>query len=709
MNQIVNPPISYDAGTEFNYDVWTANSHLRLAQVPWDSGYKDVVKFASRAALNSYLSKTENTVTSTRLTYLKEGQPVRLEIPYAQARKYNYLMVTNPAQPIGGDAATTFYYFVKHARHVAPGTTELVLQLDIWQSFIYESRVVRGYLERGHFPVVLGQTDPSWLAEPEPFDLGADYTPRGTGMYEHKLFDTVDFVVSSTNSLKALPGMGTKPERESSQGSGVGGIPQAVESYVINYADLQRYFRAMSQFPWVTTGIFRVAAIPRLPASATRAVQRKAHAYDGVKFDNYPPGPTGSNNSYLREIVSNATSVDITEWKNIQKSLTDEFNQINGAYGWMKKFHTAPFSYLYLTDNVGRTLTLDPRFVGDTLKFEGKQSIVAGAEEIRVIIANYGGKRTVYAGDILMSINGFPTLPVVNDNATISLASQARGLSQSRDAAGWSQSRAMAGNQTSYDNANVGINAAANSSIINRNADRAQTDLTNQANQAALVPRQVGGVLSGVAGGGSAGGAPGAAIGAAGGAASALMGQWETNLQANAANAALSQRNATSMAQQANSTAAASGVRDNNRSLADWAARGDYSQAIAAIDAKVQDAQLIQPSMNGQVGGELGAWVMGVFNLNGFIKTIREEVVIRIGQYWSRYGYACNRFISVGSLTLMTRYTYWKLQDVSIVPAPGLGEDYLNALRGIFEKGVSIYEKPEYVNDTWKMSENKVK
>lgn len=46
-------------------------------------------------------------------------------------------------------------------------------------------------------------------------------------------------------------------------------------------------------------------------------------------------------------------------------------------------------------------------------------------------------------------------------------------------------------------------------------------------------------------------------------------------------------------------------MRDTNRDYADFAARGDYANQIGAINAKVQDATLIQPTTSGQVMGSV--------------------------------------------------------------------------------------------------------
>src|SRR5690606_7456130 len=99
-------------------------------------------------------------------------------------------------------------------------------------------------------------------------------------------------------------------------------------------------------------------------------------------------------------------------------------------------------------------------------------------------------------------------------------------------------------------------------------------------------------------------GPAGAIAGAVGGTASGVMGAIGTGMQIDAANRSLAARSATAR-QGADVQQGLSGyLRDSNKSLADWAARGDYANARAALDAKVQDAELIPHGVSGQFGGE---------------------------------------------------------------------------------------------------------
>jgi hypothetical protein len=135
-------------------------------------------------------------------------------------------------------------------------------------------------------------------------------------------------------------------------------------------------------------------------------------------------------------------------------------------------------------------------------------------------------------------------------------------------------------------------------------------------------------------------------------------------------------------------------VRDTNLDLARFSANGDYANAIAGVNAKVQDAKLTQPTTSGQVGGD--AFLLSTYRwgVELKVKMVQPAVMNAIGEFWLRYGYAVNRFTTMpASLMVMDRFTYWKCKEVYLT-ASNCPETFKQALRGIFEKGVTVWKNP---------------
>ena len=62
---------------------------------------------------------------------------------------------------------------------MAPNTTEITVQLDVWQSYMHEWEITRCYVERSHLGIAAEEawTDNGrrYLTAPEGLDTGAEY------------------------------------------------------------------------------------------------------------------------------------------------------------------------------------------------------------------------------------------------------------------------------------------------------------------------------------------------------------------------------------------------------------------------------------------------------------------------------------------------------------------------------------------------------
>ena len=139
---------------------------------------------------------------------------------------------------------------------------------------------------------------------------------------------------------------------------------------------------------------------------------------------------------------------------------------------------------------------------------------------------------------------------------------------------------------------------------------------------------------------------------------------------------------------------------DANYQLQQWAARGDYEQAIASIDATVQDAQLTPPNQAGLLGGGWSAVLAskGLFCWWMRAYTVPYGAQKRLISFWNRFGYAVNEYVQIGrKFCVMSNYTYWKCQDTMLTTSTYLDEGAKAIIRGIFEKGVTVWCNPSAI------------
>lgn len=734
MNQIKDPPLESDFGYDFNYALWTEGTRVSLVNVPWNNDYRDVVKFASRNALNTYITSIENAdYVINDLAYVKPNEPIRIDLPFNKVYRFNYLKASNPAQPIPGtDTSRDFYYFITDVRYVAPNTTEIVVQLDVFQTFIYDITFGNCYIDRGHIGIAntkaFDNYGRDYLTIPEGIDLGNEYqviSKRNKAIMASKYnadensidHQNYNILVVSTVNLKADPGTVTAPELHTAEGGNFFGFPSGASMYVWrNNNTFQNFMKWLSDKPWVSQGIISITMIP--------PIQR----YDpDFEFEATEPGELFDPETDLTEAPESLLFPQkyamFTNWR----ASSEILNYIPERYRHLKKFLTAPYMMIELTTFTGTPILVKPEawtdanatvvervmfappgqrvmitpFKYNALPGSSTEHLYPGWDAVSGFPFIEGGDDNGEWLDMATIIANFPTAMIVNNGGLAYLASNRNAIAFQRQSAGWEQQRALRGNQVSYDQASSGMQLAENLTQISTAADLAQTMLGNQNMFAQGLSGGLGGVFGGAgqgAIGGAVAGPPGAAlgagIGAVGGGISALTGAFSNGIQAETNARAQAMRAAAANAQNNSSQRHTGYVRDTNKNLADWAARGDYENSIAGINAKTQDAALIQPSTSGQVGGDAFALVHNSVFFSARFKMIDRAAIAVIGEYWLRYGYAVRRFGAIPvSLMTMTKFTYWKLQETYIIGGP-MPESFKQAIRGIFEKGVTVWGNP---------------
>jgi hypothetical protein len=689
-------------GHGFNYAVWGANTTVTLANVPWNNDYRDVVRFDNQAALDTYLTTAAGPVIATTgVTYAAMGRPIRLQIPFERANTFNYLRAYNPAQPVsGGDTGRAYYYFITGVNYVAPDTTEFIIQLDVFQSFVYGATFGNMYVERGHLGIANADDFKNfgrdYLTVPEGFDLGNEYETRR--LFSHQVgsarLDTpgiaglrdYSIMVVSTTALDEDPGTVDAPKLNSAKGNTMENLPNGAEIYVFNELTVFKAFmEAMADKPWITQGIVSIQAIPRL----TRYnAQFTSTVISGVPVDEVAGG------------TLHTIKTPVTEYWRQGIDL--------GRYNRLNKFKTFPYMVIEMTANTGQPLVLKPECWQDQhmdvvevphfappnarlgfypYRYNATDDVQATGDDYGIV--HDGGEH--YA--MMTSISNFPAFSVVNNGYMMFMASNANSIAYQHSSADWAQQRVLAGAQADYSNTSAGMQNQTNQTAIGMTAAGQSTNIQNEAQTNHMMINGVAGVAGGVARG-AAMGPMGALTGGAAGAMGWAQSGLNTAVDMNARNSQLGVSNTAAMSSLLSNQQTAGLVRDTNWDLAQFSANGDYQNAIAGINAKVQDAKMIQPTTAGQIGGDAFNLATYRWGVDLKVKMLQPQVMNAIGEFWLRYGYAINRFTKMpASLMVMDKFTYWKCKEL-YVTAANCPETFKQTLRGIFEKGVTVWKNP---------------
>lgn len=712
-------PNTYGFGLEFDYSVWTPGTQVDLVNVPFTNDYRDVVRYDSQQQFNNYIDSLRPAgLTFDKLSYIKPNQPVRLPITHSKALKYNYLRVSNPLQPVeSGDELKHYYYFIIDVQYDSPESSKLILQLDVWSTYIYNVSLGRCYVERGHIGIAnsnaFNNYGRDYLTTPEGLDVGGEYVVAGvrkrwvmspTPFVSGSRYPSYDLLVVSTTDLLADPGTKEDPDLVSASGSTFQGTNHGAAIYIFDSQSFMAYLSSMKDKPWVTQGIVSITMIPK--------VNRYHPGFSYAAFPLPSVAPPLAPRNVKHSLFEN--------WRNNP----DFVNIIPPRYRHLQKFKTYPYTVVEMTTHTGGAITIKPESWnnadGDVME---RASLVPPGQRVEFWPHKYNAHKNhlgsdealwpapidqgTYLGavtgddwgdyvDMVTQIANFPTMAIVNDGAISYLAANTHAIANQFKGADWSQSRALGMAQGQYDIATGAMHTAMDVAGSAMNADIAQTGNLNRTQVAQAAVQAASGFVGG-AGAGAVFGPVGMGAGAISGAANGAANLVNAGIGAASNDEALAIRNRAAAETLISQNRQQQLVRDTNKDLADWAARGDYAIQHGALNAKVQDANLIQPSTSGQTGGETINIVNGGLAVSLRWKTLDEASFRAIGEYWLRYGYAIRAsIIPPQTLKVMSKFTYWKLSETYIASGP-IPEGHKQALRGILEKGVTVWNNPREI------------
>ena len=726
-----------DLPINFSYTKWTPNTRFKLCNVPWDMGYRDIVTWDGRRQ-EEYFSRLDG-IEFTGCTMAKYGLPVRLPVPFAQASQYNYLIATNDYD---FDTPRSWYYFVQSCDYVNANTTQLNIQLDVWQSFQHDVEFGTAYVERGHIGVAnerqMDDYGRGTLDLPEGLDTGKTLINATTAYMP--LADVEDgrvacgVIIVSTTDLTVDPGDLTNPKTTTAGGSVFENQYNGTQLiYLTSVDDLQTVFGLGANYPWVTQGICGIYAVPRLPDG----LLRNQGEYTKL-FGKQVAGLKGKVIHLYQNTVHGAD-----RYRDVMtvKDFRDNFH-IPERYRHLKKLLTSPYAVVQCSCLNGTSIEYAPEQIpSKDLTIREAWQYAPPQPRLNFWIPNYAAQ---YAdqwsplpdgmglpfdkGDMLdaaFGVTNFPTFMAVNNGSALSLANSAYTRQYAQKSADWGYQKTQMGINNAYAQAQLGTQYASARNGLgasNRNAMNAinnqsaqmSTDLTLRnlgfGNQMAQLNTLGSGALGAVGSlatgnvGGAAGAVAGAAIGAwtnqrtydnnVSSANQQLANTQTTN------NAGTSQANAYSLAQTNLGNQQSMQFADMNRQLAQATAQGDYANVIAGINAQVQQTQTTPPTTSGALGGDAFNLANGIIGVCVKFRRLSDAAMHAIGEYWLRYGYYVQRFMVMpAGLMAMSNFTYWKVHELYLRSST-CPEEYRLTIKGIFESGVTVWKDPDRIGVT---------
>ena len=152
-------------------------SNITLVNVPWDNNYQNVRNFNDIGAQTTYFSNLFPRINFEEYTYLRKNRSIRVGAGVDEIREYNYLYYNN------GDGKT-YYCFIEDYNYISENVTELIIKIDVYQTYMFEYTILKSFVEREH--VTLSSDVAGNYTFPEELETGEYISREFTNVEETK-------------------------------------------------------------------------------------------------------------------------------------------------------------------------------------------------------------------------------------------------------------------------------------------------------------------------------------------------------------------------------------------------------------------------------------------------------------------------------------------------------------------------------------------
>lgn len=328
-----------------------------LLNVPLENDYKNTLYFNSLSQQQAYFqSKINSNYTYTDFSYQRKDSFIRVPDMYDNLLNCNYVMYQNSKY-----SNKWFYAFITDLKYVSSDRTDVYIDTDVMQTYMFDITVKESFVEREH---VSNDT------------IGLHTIPEGLETGEYKVgyksstsFGSAHVVVASTWDI-----FNEKPA-----GSIMNGLYQGVDYYLISsegmYESSIKYLLSLYADKGKSEAIIGLFMVPD---SLTN--------YDNITWDYMS---TSGGLSYFPYKKLSPEIMNASDMGNF--SLNKPLTSIDGYTPKNKKLFTYPFQYLLVSNNNGSSATFKyENFSTNPINFNTKGVITPGCS-IRTAPLNYKG------------------------------------------------------------------------------------------------------------------------------------------------------------------------------------------------------------------------------------------------------------------------------------------------------------------------------
>ncbi len=119
---------------------------IRIGRVPFDNSYRHTITFGSASAQTSYFASVcPKALSDSDYTYVRMNSSIKVGYNAEELYTYNYVMYQN-----ANYGNKWFYAFITGINYINQNATELVLELDVMQTWYFDYTLSECFVEREH-------------------------------------------------------------------------------------------------------------------------------------------------------------------------------------------------------------------------------------------------------------------------------------------------------------------------------------------------------------------------------------------------------------------------------------------------------------------------------------------------------------------------------------------------------------------------------
>lgn len=304
--------------------VITPNSDVILLKSPLELNQSHQLNFRDAQAQYNYFYNLPKLIVDTDFTYIRKDSILRVEGVVDNYYQYNYVMYRNDAY-----SNKWFYAFIDRVEYVNDRLTNIYIKTDVFQTWQFDLKYKQTFIEREH---VNDDT------------VGANTILENLETGEYQIVDQRDIPMATGDNgwyicfcVTALPEGCERSVNGRVKGDNgrIGGVFNSLKFFAVNtFVAAQKIIEDYEQGSVLTDAIDNIYMVPAFCVN--------------TDIDQ----PTVDRNGHVMNPLNN--------YANTEDFMLQQPVVLAGGYIPVNnKLYTAPFSYIYMSNNAGQDVTLN--------------------------------------------------------------------------------------------------------------------------------------------------------------------------------------------------------------------------------------------------------------------------------------------------------------------------------------------------------------